>query len=141
MSERRLRVAVGVLAAAGIAVAAYLTYARYADTAIACATGGCETVQSSRYAEVAGLPVALLGLGAYLAILASAFSASELASAGAAAVALGGAAFSAYLLYIQLAVIEALCQWCLVSDALIGLLAVATLLRLAAVRRATTEPA
>lgn len=138
MRKRRLRVAVGVLAAAGIAVAAYLTYARYTETAIACATGGCETVQSSRYAEVAGLPVALLGLGAYLAILASALSASELACAGAAAGALGGAAFSAYLLYVQLAVIEALCRWCLVSDALIGLLAVATLLRLAAVRRATT---
>jgi uncharacterized membrane protein len=105
MRKRRLRVVVGVLAAAGIAVAAYLTYARYTETAIACATGGCETVQSSRYAEVAGLPVALLGLGAYLAILASAFSASELACAGAAAVALGGAAFSAYLLYIQFAVI------------------------------------
>jgi uncharacterized membrane protein len=69
MSERRLRVVVGVLAAAGVAVAAYLTYARYTDTAIACATGGCETVQSSRYAEVAGVPVALLGLGAYIAIL------------------------------------------------------------------------
>jgi uncharacterized membrane protein len=141
MSERRLRVVIGMLAAAGVAVASYLTYARYTDTAIACATGGCETVQSSRYAEVAGLPVALLGLGAYLAILASAFFTSELACAVAAAVALGGAAFSAYLLYIQLAVIEALCQWCLVSDALIGLLAVTTLLRLATVRLAATEPA
>lgn len=140
MNERRLRLVVGVLAAAGVAVAAYLTYARYTDTAIACTTGGCETVQSSRYAEVAGLPVVLLGLGTYLAILASAFSASEL-GAGAAALALGGAAFSAYLLYVQLVVIEALCQWCLVSDALIGLLAVATLLRLAAVRRVTTDPA
>jgi uncharacterized membrane protein len=141
MSERRLRVVVGVLAAAGVAVAAYLTYARYTDTAIACATGGCETVQNSRYAEVVGVPVALLGLGAYIAILASVFSTSELARAGAAALALAGAAFSAYLLYVQLVIIEALCQWCLVSDALIGLLAVATLLRLAAVRRATTEPA
>ena len=82
MSDRRLRLVVGVLAAIGVAVAGYLTYARFTHTAIACATGGCETVQSSRYAEVAGIPVALLGLGAYRAILATAFSTSELARAG-----------------------------------------------------------
>ncbi len=132
MSDRRLRLVIGVLAAVGVAVAAYLTYARFADATIACTTGGCETVQSSRYAEVGGIPVALLGLGAYTAILATAFSTSELARAGAAAVALAGAAFSAYLLYVQLVVIEALCLWCLVSDATLGLLAIATLLRFAA---------
>jgi uncharacterized membrane protein len=100
-------------------------------------------VQSSRYAEVAGIPVAVLGLAAYAAIFATAFSTSELARAGAAAIALGGAAFSAYLLYVQFALIEELCQWCLVSDAVIGLLAIATLLRLAAADelRPTSVPA
>ena len=132
MTDRTLRIVVGVLAAVGVAVAGYLTYARFTHATIACTTGGCETVQSSRYAEVAGIPVALLGLAAYVAILATAFSRSELARAAAAAIALGGAAFSAYLLYVQFALIEALCQWCLVSDTVIGLLAIATVLRLAA---------
>jgi uncharacterized membrane protein len=139
MSDRRLRVVVGVLAAVGVAVAGYLTYARLAHTTIACTTGGCETVQSSRYAEVAGIPVALLGLGAYVAILATAFSTSELARAAGAAIALGGAVFSIYLLYVQVVLIEALCQWCLVNDAVIGLLAIATVLRLAAGKRVAAE--
>jgi len=90
VSDRTLRLVVAALATGGAAVAAYLTYARFTHTAIACTTGGCETVQSSGYAEVAGIPVALLGLGLYVAILATAFSTSELARAGAAAIALAG---------------------------------------------------
>ena len=140
MSDRGLRLAVAALAAVGAAVAAYLTYARFTHTAIACTTGGCETVQSSRYAEVAGIPVSLLGLGAYVVILATAFSTSELARAAAAAVALAGAAFSTYLLYVQLALIDALCSWCLVSDAVLTLLAAATLLRLVGGRRVAAGP-
>jgi hypothetical protein len=42
------------LALAGAAVAAYLVYARYAGTQLACTTGGCETVQHSKYAKAAG---------------------------------------------------------------------------------------
>ena len=79
MTDRRLRLAVGVLSAAGAAVAGYLVYARYTDTTLACATGGCETVQRSDYALIAGIPVAVLGLGAYLVLLATAFSTSEIA--------------------------------------------------------------
>jgi uncharacterized membrane protein len=141
MSDRRLRLAIGELAAVGVAVAGYLTFARFTHTTIACTSGGCETVQSSSYAEVAGIPVALLGLAAYVAILATAFSTSELARAAAAAIAIGGAAFSAYLLYVQLVLIEAVCQWCLVSDAVIGLLAIATALRLVADHYGKTEDA
>jgi len=47
MSDRRLRVVVGGMAALGACIAAYLTYVRYAHQTIACATGGCETVQRS----------------------------------------------------------------------------------------------
>ena len=130
MSDRALRIVVGILATGGGGVAAYLTYARFTHTTLACATGGCETVQSSSYAEVAGIPVAILGLGAFVVILATAFSTSELARAGAAAVALAGVAFSAYLLYVQIALIDALCHWCLVSDVVLALLAAATVLRL-----------
>lgn len=130
MSDRRLRVSVGALAAAGAAVAGYLTYARYTDTTLACATGGCETVQRSDYAVLAGIPVAVLGLAAYLALLGTAFTKGEVARAAGAVVAVSGALFASYLLYAQIILIDAVCQWCLASDLLIALLAAACVLRL-----------
>jgi uncharacterized membrane protein len=130
VSDRRLRLAVGVLSTAGAAVAGYLVYARYTDTTLACVTGGCEIVQRSDYAVLAGVPVAVLGLVAYLVLLATAFSTSELARLVGAVVAVSGALFAAYLLYAQIVVIDAVCQWCVTSDVLIALLAVTCVLRL-----------
>jgi uncharacterized membrane protein len=72
MSQARLRTAVAALALVGVAIAGYLTYVHYAGVSITCSTGGCETVQHSRYAEIFGVPVALLGLLAFVGILASA---------------------------------------------------------------------
>jgi uncharacterized membrane protein len=132
LSEGRLRLAVALLALAGAGIASYLTYARYADATIACATGGCETVQESDYAEVAGLPVAVLGLVGYVAILATALFAGEVARIVGAALALAGLAFSAYLVLVQAFAIEAFCQWCLASDVVMLLLAAATVARLRA---------
>lgn len=130
MSDRALRAAVAVLALAGAGIAAYLTYAKYADATIVCSTGGCETVQSSEYADLLGLPVAVLGLIGYLAILTTAFSAGETARVAGAALALGGLAFSVYLVVVQVFAIEALCQWCLASDVVMLLLAAAATARL-----------
>jgi uncharacterized membrane protein len=130
MSERRLQVAVAAFATAGAAIAAYLTYARYAHNAIACTTGGCETVQSSDYAELLGVPVAVLGLTTYLFVLGTAFFRGELARATGAVTAVAGVLFGIYLLVTQLVVVEAICEWCLASDLLLGWLAVACLLRL-----------
>jgi uncharacterized membrane protein len=128
--DRRLRAAIGVVALAGTTVAAYLVYARYAGTRIACTTGGCETVQHSKYAKAAGIPVAVLGLVAYLAVFATALSARVEAAAVGAAIALGGLAFAIYLIVVQVAVIDAICQWCLASDAILAVLAVLTIERL-----------
>ena len=134
MNDRRLRTAVGILAAAGVAIAGYLTYARFSHTTITCATGGCEIVQSSDDAELAGIPVALLGLTAYVFLLGTAFSSSEAARAAGAVVAVAGAAFSAYLVYVQIAVIDAICQWCVASDVVMVLLACACVGRVLATR-------
>ncbi len=123
MTDGRLRAAIALVALAGAAVAAYLVYARYTHTQIACTTGGCETVQHSKYAKIAGVPVAVLGLAAYLAIFATAVSARVEAAAVGAAIALGGLAFAIYLIVIQVAVIDAICQWCLASDAILAALA------------------
>ena len=130
MSDRALRIVVAVLALAGAGIAGYLTYAKYADTTIACATGGCETVQSSEYAEILGLPVPVLGLAGYLAILATALITGETARLAGAALALGGLVFSVYLVVVQIVAIGAFCQWCLASDLVMLLLAAATVARL-----------
>ncbi len=140
MTDRRLRAAIAGLALAGAAVTAYLVYARYTGTRLACATGGCETVQHSKYAKAAGVPVAVLGLVGYVAILATALSARLEAAAIGAAVVLGGLAFGIYLIYIQVAVIDAICQWCLVSDGLLAVLAIVAAERLRRLARAAETP-
>lgn len=137
MTDGRLRVAIGVLALAGAAVAAYLVYSRYSGTRLICTTGGCETVQHSKYAKAAGVPVAVLGLVAYLAVFATALSGRVEAAAIGAAIVLGGLAFGIYLIVIQVAVIDAICQWCLTSDVILAVLAVLTAERL---RRLAARP-
>lgn len=133
MSDRRLRLVAAVIALAGILVAGYLTRAHYGDGSLVCPVGGgCETVQESEYAELAGIPVALLGLVAYVVLLALIVWDAPLARLGAAALALTGLLFSVYLLVVQAFVIEAFCVWCLANDVVIApALAVATGLRLA----------
>jgi uncharacterized membrane protein len=132
MSDRLLRLALGLLALAGAAVSGYLVWARGTGAELACSTGGCETVQSSAYAELLGVPVAALGLAAYLLVGASTLGAGQLARAVGAWVALGALFFAGYLLVIQLAVLEAVCDWCLASDSVTGPLAAVALLRLTA---------
>ena len=77
MTERTIRLVAGMFAAAGVAITTYLLVARLTDSALVCTTGGCETVQSSRYAEVLGIPVAALGLVLFLGLLASAVARGE----------------------------------------------------------------
>jgi uncharacterized membrane protein len=126
----KVRIATAALAAVGAAIAAYLTYVHYAGVKPVCTTGGCEKVQTSKYAELAGVPVALLGLGAYVVLFALAWLRGELAATASAAVALAGAAFSGYLLWAQLGPIGAICQWCIGNDVVIALLAALSVVRL-----------
>jgi uncharacterized membrane protein len=131
VSDRALRLAVGLVALAGTAVAGYLTYVHYRPAALICTGGGgCEAVQESDYAEVVGIPVALLGLIAYLLVLGLVAWDSELARTLAAAVALAAVGFAAYLVAVQAFAIEAWCVWCLVNDlAVVPALAVLTVWR------------
>lgn len=135
MGERGLRLATAGLALVGMGIAAYLTYVHYSGAAIACSTGGCEKVQTSSYAELAGIPVAVIGLVGYFLILLTVAVAGELGAVAAAGLALGGFAFAVYLIYVQVALIEAFCIWCLASDGVLALLVLVSLLRLRAVAR------
>jgi uncharacterized membrane protein len=126
----RLRTPIAAACVIGIAVAAYLTYVHYAHTAPVCTTGGCETVQKSKYAELAGVPVALLGLITYVVLLGIAFVRGVSAALAGAFVALVGVVFSGYLLWAQLGPIGAICQWCLGNDLTIAVVATLYVVRM-----------
>ena len=94
----RVRLASAVVAAVGLAIAGYLTVVHYAGGEPVCAIAhGCATVQKSAYAEFAGVPVALLGLGGYVAILASLARDGEGPRTATAFLSIVGFGFSAWL--------------------------------------------
>jgi uncharacterized membrane protein len=131
MSDRTLRAAIAAVALAGLGIAGYLTYVHYAGVKPVClSSGGCETVQSSRYAKLAGVSVAVLGLAGYVVVFATAWLRGELAKLVGAAAALVGFGFSLYLTYREVFTIEAICQWCVASAVLMTVLAGLTTHRL-----------
>jgi uncharacterized membrane protein len=142
MTARRLRAALAGLALVGLAIAGYLTAVRYGGSTPACVVGhGCEVVQRSRWSELAGVPVALVGLLGYTAILASLALDSERARLATAWLALVGVGFSAYLTYLEVAVIKAICPWCVASAVVMALLAALAVWRVLAAPPAPDEPA
>jgi uncharacterized membrane protein len=126
-TDRRLRVAILVLTVIGIGIASYLTYTHYAGIKVAClSSGGCETVQASKWSKVDGVPVALLGLIGYVLILLSLAVRGDIGRIGAFGLALVGFLFSAYLTYRELFTIHAICQWCVSSAVIMTVLLVLT---------------
>jgi uncharacterized membrane protein len=104
----------------GLGVASYLTYVHYAGIKPACTAGeSCTKVQTSIYSELAGVPVALIGLLGYVAIMASLLAPeNETTRFATVAFTVVGFGFSAYLTYRELFSIHAICEWC-VSSAVI----------------------
>jgi uncharacterized membrane protein len=112
---------VAAVAGVGLVIAAYLAVTRLlgGSTLFCTDQGGCEVVQASRYAVFLGLPTAAWGAGLYAAV-------GGLALAGltpprwlaAFVLAVAGVAFSGYLTYLELAVIGAVCGYCVVSAAI-----------------------
>jgi len=118
--SNRLRKVMLVLSGIGIALAIYLTYIHYTGLSPLCSTGGsCETVQTSIYSKLSGVPVALMGLIGYILIFGSLIiKQSERTRLITTVLTLGGFTFSAYLTYRELYSIHAICEWC-VSSAII----------------------
>jgi uncharacterized membrane protein len=137
MSKRIL--AITVLAAIGVVVSLYLLTVHWGWWQAVClGVGDCEAVNTSRYSELLGIPVALLGALAYLAIIAaSALIAqkiyAEYAHIAQFFIAAIGVAFSAYLTYVELFVIRNVCPWCVLSAILITLIAILSAMELRAV--------
>jgi uncharacterized membrane protein len=113
-----------VLAVVGLGLASYLTYVHYAGIKPACTAGeSCTKVQTSEYSKVVGVPVALLGLLGYVAILASLLAPeTENTRLATAVLTAGGWAFSAYLTYRELFSIHAICEWCVTSAVIMTIL-------------------
>ena len=135
----RARQAIAVLALIGLFVALYLwLHALGYGGAIKCgASGGCEIVQTSRWAVFLGLPVAFYGVVGYFALLVVALMALRPAAlsqrgwtALLAVMASIGFVFTIYLTYLELFVIQAICRWCLGSAVIITLTWITSLLAL-----------
>jgi uncharacterized membrane protein len=139
--DRRLRIAIGVLCLIGIGVAGYLTYTHYAKIKVICGSnGGCETVQSSVYSKLDGVPVAVLGLAGYIGILFSLAIRNEIGRIAGFGIALVGFLFSMYLTYREAFTIHAYCYWCLSSAALMTLLTILTATRVLRVESEAPPP-
>jgi uncharacterized membrane protein len=112
-----------LLIVAGIGIASYLTYVKLFDIKPYCAgVGNCEAVQSSPYAELLGVPVAIWGLLSYLGLLALFLvkradwrGFGRLARQVTFLATLVGVMYSAYLTYLELYVIHEICPWCVAS--------------------------
>ena len=135
----RLMLAILIVTTIGFLDAAYLTYVHYKGFgALACfgahsGHSSCETVQSSVWSKVGGVPVALLGLigyvGLYVSYLITARINGELGRAMGFGIALIGFGFSAYLTYRELFTIHAICEWCVGSAVCMTILVVLTAVR------------
>jgi uncharacterized membrane protein len=125
MSARALRITMLVLTALGLVVASYLTYIHYAGIKPLCGRngGGCEIVQTSQYSRLAGVPVALIGLLGYVAILGSLVAReSETSRFATVAFTVVGFGFSAYLTYRELFTIHHICEYCVSSAVIVTIL-------------------
>jgi len=124
VSARTLRITLIVLTVIGLGVASYLTYVHYAGIKPVCTAGGsCAKVQTSVYSKLVGVPVALIGLIGYIAILGSLLAPEgEAARFATVAFTLVGFGFSAYLTYRELFTIHAVCEWCASSAVIMAVL-------------------
>ena len=127
-----------LVALAGMFVALYLTLYKlgYIGTLV-CAVGSCETVQTSKWATFLRVPVGAWGVGYYIAVFVLAIaglSAALSESRGVSRVLVGltgfGVVFSLWLTYLELFVIHAICQWCVISALLATALFVISVLDL-----------
>ncbi len=126
----RWQYAVPMLALVGLAVAGYLTFVETTQIQAVCGPiGDCNTVQNSPYAKIFGLPLGIVGLAGYAAILAAwlwgrrpAWPLADQMPLVVFCAALFSVLFSIYLTYLEISVIRATCIWCLTSAIVVTLI-------------------
>jgi len=127
MTKRKL---MALISLAGVFVGVYLTLYKFGVIgSLVCNVGSCEKVQSSRYSVFLGLPVATWGIGFYLLMLALSMASVQERFADSRGLSLGmlllaswGVLFTAWLNYLEAFVLDAWCEWCLGSAAMVLLL-------------------
>ena len=126
-----------VLVVIGILVSIYMTIYKLTDNNNMClGNGGCSVVNSSKYSEIYGIPVALVGVGGYLAILALHLLENRNNHMRANATlyifgaALTGFLFTLYLIYVEIALLKALCPFCLTSQIVMTIIFIISVIRL-----------
>jgi uncharacterized membrane protein len=117
----RTAAVLGAIAAVGATIALYLTVVKLTGGVPTCGPlAGCETVQSSSYSTLFGIPISAFGLGYQLTMLALVVgwwrTGDRRALLGAYLLGLTGVLVVAYLVYLQVAVIGAICTWCMAFD-------------------------
>jgi uncharacterized membrane protein len=139
-----LRMAIAAFGVIGLAIAGYTTYEHYNGFATLLCLGAhhghssCQQVQSSRWSELGGIPVSVLGLIGYFVLLVSLAFRGDMVRAFGFLVALIGFGFSAYLTYRELFTLKEICEWCVGSAICMTILMVLTGIRF---MRGEPEPA
>lgn len=126
-----------VAAIVGLVDSIYLTWIKVADKTAACSNiGDCEAVNNSQYSEIAGIPIALLGASAFLLILIVLILERRWPEQtvnlrlGIFGLSLTGTLYSGYLTYLEIAILRAICPFCVVSAIAIFVLLIVGLFRL-----------
>jgi uncharacterized membrane protein len=135
--DKRLYKASLVLAVIGILVSVYMTiYKITSDNRMCLGSGDCSTVNSSKYAAIYGIPVALVGMGGYAAILLLHLleNRNNLMRRNATlfifGLALTGFLFTVYLVYVEVALLKALCPFCVTSQIVMTIIFIISVVRL-----------
>ncbi len=135
--DNKLRIVSLILAVLGLLDSIYLTWVKFSGKYALCGPiGNCESVNTSQYSEVFGIPIALLGAGAYLVVIISLSLESrgsfwaEYSPIIVFGISLIGVLYSIYLTYIEVAVLIAICPYCVISAIILVLLLVLSSIRL-----------
>ncbi len=133
MDTKTRNISAALLSGLGLVVSLYLLTVHWGWwTAVCLGVGDCEAVNTSIYSELLGIPVALLGALTYIALIALSMAIlrdiyAEYARLARFFIAIVGIAFSAYLTYIELNVLHAICPWCVISAITITVIGILSL--------------
>ena len=136
----QIRISLLALSFIGTSISGYLVYAHFFKiTPVCLPSAPCEVVLTSRYAEMWGVPLSLLGLLMYISLLSLCICLLQernedqgMASILIYTLSLSGSLFSLYLLYLEAFVIRNYCTWCLASGIVIWSILVMSLVNLSA---------
>ena len=135
--NKKIRISIAVVSLIGLLDSLYLSWVEFTHREAFCGGyGDCQTVANSPYSEIAGIPIAILGMGAYLVILGLLYieqrggfwlEYSPLIIFG---ISLVGVIYSIYLTYLEIAVIYAICPYCVLSAVAMLLIFILSIVRL-----------